>query len=266
MQTREGWQSYSCFIEGHPTLIEVDSEIGEEAPLKKYTKFISLEVFLKKPDENGLACEAEISELEKLKEKLLEKIEKAGVFVGTNTAQDSKDFLFYATENNTLAEQLSKFMKEYQKGYEFKVDEETDTNWERYFGTLYPSEEDWQSIVNKEVIRQLAEHGDALTESREIDHWIYFVEQKDQSRFVKKAKEQGYQVRKNLTAEKERDGFPFGVQLYRDDIPSYEVIDKIVFELYELAEKYNGDYDGWETSVEIPNDENENENENEDEK
>jgi regulator of RNase E activity RraB len=40
------------------------------------------------------------------------------------------------------------------------------------------------------------------------------------------------------------------LQIYRTDHVDLESINAIVLQLFDLSEKYNANYDGWETSVE----------------
>jgi hypothetical protein len=41
----------------------------------------------------------------------------------------------------------------------------------------------------------------------------------------------------------------YGVKFYRVDIPFYHNIDTLTLELIEQSLEYNGQYDGWETSL-----------------
>ena len=42
---------------------------------------------------------------------------------------------------------------------------------------------------------------------------------------------------------------PFALQLSRIDMVDYQSVDKCVLFLWEKAQEFNGDYDGWETFI-----------------
>lgn len=44
----------------------------------------------------------------------------------------------------------------------------------------------------------------------------------------------------------------FGAQIFRTDTVELDHIQTVVMKLFKLAEQHDGDYDGWESSVEKP--------------
>jgi regulator of RNase E activity RraB len=104
--------------------------------------------------------------------------------------------------------------------------------------------------ANKKVIELLKVFGADLRKKREVTHWFYFKEREDLERFEIYAFEIGFQtMQKELRKRKERDELL--LIIYRIEDINIDSIDFDTSEFFQLAEKFNGIYDGWETSMEI---------------
>ena len=98
-----------------------------------------------------------------------------------------------------------------------------------------------------ETIRVLESHGDKAENSRDIFHWIYFGNVNNRNDFLREAQNANYTFVSQNTVD---DEFPFQLKIKVNSQPSQAIIDSQILYLKEVAKKYNGDYDGWETSVE----------------
>lgn len=85
-------------------------------------------------------------------------------------------------------------------------------------------------------------NGDNLTKKCPIDHWVYFKTQEEADKFIVSV-----EIEYFLVPNREQFEYPFAVHLVRVDY--LEVIDDITDFLLNEAEKYNGEYDGWETPI-----------------
>ncbi|MCL2132103.1 MAG: ribonuclease E inhibitor RraB [Lentimicrobiaceae bacterium] len=119
--------------------------------------------------------------------------------------------------------------------------------WGSYFNSLFPSPQQSQSIANRRVIDQLKKHGDSLTKEREVFHWIYFKTEKDRESYLDKIKNDNFTV---VNKQKGKGKYRYGLEIKRVDKVDLDSVDKYVIYLWRLANETNGDYDGWETSVE----------------
>src|SRR3954452_2054012 len=54
--------------------------------------------------------------------------------------------------------------------YEYETGTRADQEWRTYFDFLYPSEIDFQRIMNRRVRQQLEKNGDNASNERKIDH------------------------------------------------------------------------------------------------
>jgi regulator of RNase E activity RraB len=123
-----------------------------------------------------------------------------------------------------------------------------DKNWTNYFEVLYPPPREMEKIQNRKVIDQLSKSGDALKVSRKIDHFLFFKTKMSRDEFLRALKQNGFTI-EEMPDEAQDPSWPYKLHLSRDDIPDIIHIDRVTLFLWELAQKYKGKYDGWETYV-----------------
>ena len=100
---------------------------------------------------------------------------------------------------------------------------------------------------NKRTLDALKDAGEKFKASRDIFHWLYFENKTDLNNFLSEIKSNGYElVNSNII----KDKLPYQLQIKINDFVSKTTMDSQVIYLVDMAKKYNGDYDGWETSVE----------------
>jgi regulator of RNase E activity RraB len=115
---------------------------------------------------------------------------------------------------------------------------------------MYPAPEVLRSMRNQKVLAALQEHGDELTQPREVEHHVFFGSPEARTEFRRKAAEKKFAVRRELNSpNEESDHFPFGLIIWRSDKVDAESIDKLTAELEALVAKFEGRYDGWESPV-----------------
>ena len=100
---------------------------------------------------------------------------------------------------------------------------------------------------NKLILELLTQHGDALTEVREIEHFAYFPTPTLRAQFIDKCLVVGFKL--GRTSEPYKPGAGFGAILFHTDVPDEEALGKITSLLVDLARKCGGEYDGWETQI-----------------
>ena len=95
------------------------------------------------------------------------------------------------------------------------------------------------------MVDVLSEDGDPLTTRRRVDHCAYFPDQNAQQGFASAAEAEGFEVVRPMG-----DAPAFAVELHRVDSVEPDHIHGVTGVLEELAKRFNGEYDGWGTSVE----------------
>ncbi|MEQ1924435.1 MAG: ribonuclease E inhibitor RraB, partial [Pyrinomonadaceae bacterium] len=79
------------------------------------------------------------------------------------------------------------------------------------------------------------------------EHWIYFASEAERSQFVTIVGEEGFSV-EDLSKDEEHE-LPYKAQISRLDKVTPEATDDYILKLWQLAQDYKGNYDGWETFI-----------------
>lgn len=242
----ENFESYFRISNNLKQFIVVDTGLNSIAPVKSKQNVLKISFQMLNIDDEGLcASEEELTEFGEIEDKMVEKLTKDELFVGRITSNGLRDFYFY-TKDKKIELVFQDFLKKYEK-FKTKMTFEVDENWNKYYKLLYPTDEEFQKIGNRSVLDNLEEGGDKLTMEREVFHWIYFKTEKDQENFFKEVEKLNFSV---VSKDKIKDEFPYQLQIKRVDKVDEESVNEYVIQLWKLAPKYNGNYDGWETSIE----------------
>jgi hypothetical protein len=92
----------------------------------------------------------------------------------------------------------------------------------------------------------LQDRGDVLTVKREVQHWIYFRSTASRDLFKQAVAKSGYRIGSEPDGQADR---PFGLTVFRTQSVKQEVVNTISLELLEMARRFDGEYDGWETQI-----------------
>lgn len=93
------------------------------------------------------------------------------------------------------------------------------------------------------VLDMMNANGDNNSIPRVVDHWVYFNSKDDIDMFVNDASKDGFSL---LSFQDSKDGqYKYVIKIGREQNIESDNIVQTVEKLYSLAQKYNGDYDGW---------------------
>jgi regulator of RNase E activity RraB len=167
--------------------------------------------------------------------------------VGRLTCAGKRDFYFYSKDDKFGWDDLSDFFNMYPS-YKFAVGAREEKNWSTYDDFLYPSSpEEYQYILNQQIVGKLSAEGDSLLDPRNVDHWIYFDEKAKADLFQQEIIAEGFSVEKSEIANEESGKVRLvASRIDRVDFPN---INDVVQYLIAVAKKFEGQYDGWETKV-----------------
>ncbi|MFS0644802.1 DUF695 domain-containing protein [Siminovitchia sp. 179-K 8D1 HS] len=245
----ENWEVYFGYIEDRLASVLLDMDIWQEIDTEKFRHASCLRVKLKNPNEDGFPMDAEAERLNNMEDDIIECLAgKNFIHVGRVTTDGARDIIFYSSqkEMDDLIDATERFMK--PAGYEFDIFEiEEDETWEFYFEFLYPDLYQQQHMGNRQVIDALVESGDSLTTPRKVEHWLYFENSKMMKRFAKAVKKEGFSIEQE-TKDMNEDG-KYEITISREDRVDFDSINEVTDLLVEISERYEGEYDGWETFV-----------------
>lgn len=245
----DDWDSYPFMAEDAPASNFVDLGIAAVAPVSELAQIAYLRLSMCKPTEDGLSSDEEFERLCEVEDALSDAVEELGsvIGVGRTTTCGHRTFYFYTADGAATEDRLTQAMTPFAE-YEFKVGFQDDPQWSIYTEFLYPNDFQMKLIQNGRVLRQLEEAGDKFDIPRHVTHWIYFASAAGRTQFWQAVEPEGFElVEQHDQAEGER---PFALSVRNTTTIDFPTIFEFVMGLSGLAEDCQGEYDGWETSVE----------------
>ena len=241
------WDFYLCEVEGKPASVFLDLGVAADAPLARFPFAAVLRLSLLSPSADGLSSRDEFDALTAIEDALAAHlVSRSTTYVGRITSDGRRDFHFYTAAERGWNEQVAAVLAEFPT-YRFRCVVESDPDWNTYFETLSPSDEDRERIQNRRTCAALQAQGDRLETPRPIEHWAYFRKSKPRQAFIDQATALGYRIDELIDPEEK--GEPYAVRLCCDGIPSLRGIDEITLPLFRAARECGGQYDGWETQL-----------------
>ncbi len=96
---------------------------------------------------------------------------------------------------------------------------------------------------NAVVIEKLRKAGDNISKPRRVEYWLYFQTSEDRDAFIEHVAEQKFRVEN--TGEVKDDPLPHSLKVTKVSDVELRTINNITSELRALANKNNGELDGW---------------------
>lgn len=249
MQIQTEWDFYFCTIEEQPASIMVDLALFDLAPIAEKVDFIQVAVDLNEPNEHGLTTPGEAEILYVLEDRLAEHLATnlSGVYAGRNTHSSKRTFYFYCASSIDAKGVVAEVMDHFPD-HRYRSDTMEDPGWAFYRQFLYPSNLEYQSILNRRVIEKLEEVGVKAADRQKVEHFLYFKSQTAREMFLERIRHDNFAViGQGHTEHAGRP--PFSLVLEREDKVDTQSIDAVVLYLIREAETCQGEYDGWGTGV-----------------
>ncbi|MEZ5977559.1 MAG: ribonuclease E inhibitor RraB [Planctomycetota bacterium] len=114
---------------------------------------------------------------------------------------------------------------------------------------LVPTWRDRRCMANLDVVEQLEGLGDVGAKSRPIEHFAILRSDSDVDGFVAAARELGYEAKRWEDEDLAPESDERWMHVVRDDPATWDAVNAASIELTELAERFGGVYDGWETVI-----------------
>ncbi len=246
----DNWEMYFTNVDDAPAAMLVDLGIAEVAPDPDRSVLLWCWLHLQAPTDEGFASDEEEPRLVEIEDAFIDAVEMtcSAALVGRITTCGRREFYFYAKSSEGFEDTVAEALEPYDE-YEYETGEQVDDEWSHYMSVLYPEPENFQEIFNRRVIEQLAESGDSLTAPRSVDHYANFATEQGRAGFVATAKSHGFKILSEEQSDSADDDLPFSVSLQREHAVDWETIDKVTFELFDLAREHEGEYEGWGSPV-----------------
>jgi uncharacterized protein (TIGR01619 family) len=245
------WTFYFSNVNDKLSSIATDLNLINIAPVNGQDNVVYVSIKMPNPREDGLSSNEDADDLWKIEDEIIKAFDNNKLnytFAGRLTSNGFRDLYFFGENTILMEKQVSSTMTAFPK-YEFDFGHKLDKEWSGYFDFLYPLPRQMQVIQNRRVLEQLEKGGDDLTKAREVFHWIYFKTQNELDQFESFTTSLGFET-KNKDKTEQPNEYKFVISISRVDKVGYDEIDEFTLELWEKAQELNGDYDGWETSIE----------------
>ena len=247
---QEEWDFYFSNVDGKPGSLYVDLGLKTVAPIADKPNLAWVYVQMNNPREDGFSSQEESEMLFKIEDALVERIASVhdAVYAGRLTSDGNRELYFYLGDTAGYDKTVQNVMSAFPE-YRYSPGSKEDAGWGGYLDFLYPAPPQFQSIQNRRVVHQLQQQGDILTKERDVRHWIYFKTEANREEFLAKIKDDNFTVENKTTAEPGGE-YPYCLVIKRADKVDWGSVDNYVLYLCGLADETDGEYDGWETSVE----------------
>ena len=244
----EDWGIYLCnaFTCDLPAVIRTDLALRDFECTVNYPKRLHLQILYKNADDNGFPTREEGEYVYPVEDAVVETIEQHGDMLAGVVKCDERAHIFAYVKNELgYYDEISKMMSENFSDYAYTLAVFEDEDWELYFHALYPDRYEYQSIMNMRLIENIESHGDSMV-PRVFEYCLCFTTEENGEAFLAKVMEDGFikLSSENLSNNEDIDKeYPYELVIGRED--DFENIDGIVWYLMDLAEEFDGEYDGW---------------------
>ena len=244
----EDWGVYLCnaFAYDLPAVIRVNLALRGFEYTANYPNRLHLQILYKNANDSGFPTREEGEYVYSIEDAVEEIVEQHGDMLAGVVKCDERAHIFaYAKNEVGYDDAISEIMSENFPDYAYTLAVVEDEDWELYFQALYPDRYEYQSIMNMRLIENIKSDGDSMV-PRVLEHCLLFKTEEHGEAFLAKVMEDSFiklssENRSNNEAiDKE---YPYLLVIGRED--TFENIDEIVWYLMDLAEEFDGEYDGW---------------------
>ena len=242
------WEEYIKTVDSHPAMISLNVSASEDGSSEDHGYVAFVKVKLRVPTEDGFVAKDEIDDITFIEDRLeLESLRyRHGQYVGRVISANHITFIYYLKLDFEWSDSVNAAMSHFQD-YSFEFGSRTDSDWEVYQKLLFPTDKEWQIIHNHHACDELSSAGDTLQTPRAIEHTSYFKTPQAREQFSAFIVSEDFKILENIEPSVETPAY--GVKFYRIDVPHYHAIDNLTMTLIEYSKSYDGEYDGWETSL-----------------
>jgi uncharacterized protein (TIGR01619 family) len=250
MNYKEDWDFYFSNVDDKPGSFYLDIGLIQIAPLDKMPNFFYVSLKMNDPREDGLSSNREYEKLIEIEDALVKSLKDKHdiVYAGRLTSNGTRDFYFYTSDTLLIEKTISESLVQFPN-YEYDFEIKDNKDWSYYLNFIYPNPRQLQKISNRRVVELLEKNGDKLIEPREVNHWIYFKTPEGREKYIEKVKEKGFKIEDFDNIDDNKD-FKYRLRISRVDKVGQKDVDDYALYLWELANELDGDYDGWESSIE----------------
>ncbi len=243
----EDWDLYLTYLDDEKALIMIDLAVARVAPVLSYHYLFGVQFAILHPTEDGFYTDAEQERIFAIEDRIADvyRDEAHAKHVASVTMSGARMLYFYAESDEFLAGLVGKIASEFPD-YEFNYLLEQDAPWNFYFNVLYPSPLDLQIMKNRQMLKLMKEHGEDLTQVREVTHWFYFDNGASRKQAEVRLQDGGCEILDDNFFDEQIPGYNFGLRVLMRHNMTMETMLEVTYALFDFIEQYDGIYDGWD--------------------
>ena len=244
----EDWGVYLCnaFAYDLPAVIRTNLALRDFEYTANYPKRLHLQILYKNANDSGFPTREEGEYVYSIEDAVEEIVKQHGDMLAGVVKCDERVRIFAYVKNELgYYDEISAVMSKNFPDYAYTLAVVDDPDWELYFQALYPNRYEYQSIMNMRLIENIKSDGDSMV-PRVLEHCLLFKTEEHGEAFLANVMENGF-IKLSSEDRSNNDDidkeYPHVLVIGRED--AFENIDKIVWYLMDLAEEFDGEYDGW---------------------
>ena len=225
----------------------VNLGLASQAPFSHRPLLATIRLDMQQPRPDGLSSRDEFDVLSGVEDALATVVRSSdmGLYVGRCTVAGCRIFYFYISDEAAWLRGVHGALSGFST-YRFHTAVCDDPAWSVYLDFLHPSDAERQGAMNLRVCDALRDHGDQLTQPREIRHWAGFPTAGARDSVVEAAMSSGFH---NFAGAVNTKAGNDHAMVSRADVPACPGINAVTLNLFDLAKRFGGKCDGWETDV-----------------
>ena len=248
----QNWQNYRTLINGNMASCTVNLDIFEQFTPDKYNKIVQVSLPYE-ADENTMPT---LDEHHRVVKELFKILVQASalpelLYAGHIFTEGHLKLYFYCDETTALFGVLDQFKEDIE---EITVQE--DPNWDTYFDFLLPSPLEMKLNMTEEILSMLLQNGRDLADTYLVEHTFHFAEEPQMFQFMEEVNlsDLSYNTISYSSApmifedEDDNEGL-YIAKIEQEMTLDNEDIFRYVEQFERLAEKFSGEYVGWESDT-----------------
>ena len=241
--SNENWFVYMANYEnGIPGSVRLRMDLIDNCPAEGYETLLIINIPYETERDDLFPSQGAHNNLYLLEESISSflSIEYKAIFSGTFTHNKLFTLYFYLKDTTNVLKNVRDIAISNYNNIDLTARTEEDITWSVYKDILYPTEEILDYMTTMHIINNMFEMGDQIVVERNVEHWLYFDNEKDLLKCKEELESIGFFCI-NLVNNPETN-FDFGLKASHNSSIETDTIIKFNMQLRQIARKHNGEY------------------------
>ena len=243
MEQQTHWAGYRATLQNKPAIVSLDLALESDTELS-HLLTMTLVFSQLRTDGSDLPTEAELDAIEPLQLRLEGMLERTDVaYAGRVTTQGKRNYYWYGTQQalSAFAENdFAKFSEKANRAVSLAIVEDAD--WNLYYQTLCPDEEQLNAINNQETLFELAKDGMPMVGCYELAFHFAFEKEENLKACLEELVTEDFELVEEFFSEEDN---VFVLTVSRAVELDLDYLNQTTWYLRQTVLEHKGDFDGW---------------------